>query len=227
MGSGRGVRQGKVHVGLMAMCERAEGRKSKRAVQEDFKMPWASLPEGGISHSGEFLWRLRSLEIHFWKVSPHLFSICHHLSALLWEQSHYTSLGSQRQQDPPSLARPRPWFHLDGKRVANANASQIQLSVSVAATDSPADCFKEQTGTKNSTWLNNYPPSLIEQNNINNKQLRGCSSSDVLNLLYSKQEKEKEILLIFNTICSPLAKEIESTQETYCKVVGSRKTPRT
>ena len=46
-------------------------------------MSCASLPGGGTSHSERFLRRLRSLEIHFWKVSSHLFSICHVLSALL------------------------------------------------------------------------------------------------------------------------------------------------
>lgn len=71
-------------------------------------MPCASRPEGGTSRSERFLWRLRSLEIHFWKVSSHLFSICHVLSALLWEQSHYTSPRSQRQSDPPGLAPSRP-----------------------------------------------------------------------------------------------------------------------
>lgn len=71
-------------------------------------MSCASLPGGGTSHSERFLRRLRSLEIHFWKVSSHLFSICHVLSALLWEQSHYTSLRSQRQSDPPVLAPSRP-----------------------------------------------------------------------------------------------------------------------
>ena len=45
-------------------------------------MSCASLPGGGTSHS-HFQQRLRSLEIHFWKVSSHLFSICHVLSALL------------------------------------------------------------------------------------------------------------------------------------------------
>jgi hypothetical protein len=104
------------------------------------KMLWAWLPEGGVSHSEESLWRLRSLKIHFWKVGPHLFSICHVLSALLWEQSHYNGLGSQRQPDPSDLAPPRPSVLLSGRGVKDADASQFQLWISARGTNSPANC---------------------------------------------------------------------------------------
>ena len=59
------------------------------------------------------LWRIpmkikKPWNTFLWKVSSHLFSICHVLSALLWKQSHYSSPRSQRQLDPPGLAPSRP-----------------------------------------------------------------------------------------------------------------------